>query len=127
MAKNKLGRYAEVEVLPNVTEVSELGMWKDFKFHLKKTDGDLWFTEKPILTKKRFFCYKYVILHQDGSLNTWENGVDRIADLEILEEKQCARGSASKTRCKRERVRVRTLTRENHCERECARGAVRAN
>lgn len=28
MAKNKLGRYAEVEVLPNVTEVSELGMWK---------------------------------------------------------------------------------------------------
>ncbi|RCL66048.1 MAG: tRNA (guanosine(46)-N7)-methyltransferase TrmB [Rhodothermaeota bacterium MED-G64] len=28
MAKNKLGRYAEVEVLPNVSEVSELGMWK---------------------------------------------------------------------------------------------------
>ena len=28
MAKNKLGRYAEVEQLPNVTEVSELGMWK---------------------------------------------------------------------------------------------------
>lgn len=28
MAKNKLDRYAEVEVLPNVTEVSALGMWK---------------------------------------------------------------------------------------------------
>jgi tRNA (guanine-N7-)-methyltransferase len=31
MAKNKLGRYAEVEQLPNVTEVSELGMWKSLE------------------------------------------------------------------------------------------------
>ena len=68
--------------------IPELGMWKEFKFHLKKQQGDLWYTDKPILTKKRYFCYKYVILHGDGTLNNWERGVDRIADLEILDEKQ---------------------------------------
>ena len=62
-------------------------MWKDFSTRCKK-DGDLWYTDKPILTKKRYFCYKYVILNPDGSLSSWERGVDRIADLEILEERQ---------------------------------------
>lgn len=36
------------------------------------------------MTKKRYFQYKYVLLNQDGSLSTWERGVDRIADLDIL-------------------------------------------
>jgi len=65
--------------------IPELGMWKAFETHCKR-DGDLWFTDKPILTSKRYFCYKYVILNPDGSLNSWERGVDRIADLEILDE-----------------------------------------
>ena len=48
------------------------------------TDGDTWTTRTPILTKKRYFQYKYVILNSDGSLKSWERGVDRICDCDIL-------------------------------------------
>ena len=64
--------------------IPELGLWKKFDFHLKNPKDDIWITESPLLTKKRYFQYKYVLLNQDGSLSTWERGVDRIADLDIL-------------------------------------------
>ena len=63
--------------------IPELGMWKKFNFQMKAVDGT-WITESPIITKKRYFQYKYVLLNADGSLCTWERGVDRIADLDIL-------------------------------------------
>jgi len=65
--------------------IPELGMWKDFKCHMRWTDGHIWVTEKPLVTNRYFFQYKYVLLDKERSnLIAWERGVDRIADLEIL-------------------------------------------
>ena len=64
--------------------IKELGFWKDFKFILTPSVDDIWYTKTPILTNKRYFQYKYVVLNADGSLKSWERGVDRICDCDIL-------------------------------------------
>ena len=64
--------------------IPELGFWKEFKYHMECKDDDMWITRTPIMTKKRYFQYKYVILNSDGTLKSWERGVDRICDCDIL-------------------------------------------
>lgn len=39
--------------------------------------------EEPILTAKNYFKYKYVLMNK-GQLVKWEDGIDRIVDLDIL-------------------------------------------
>jgi hypothetical protein len=52
---------------------------------MKKTQGNIWINELPIVTNKYYFTYKYAILSSDGkTVGSWERGIDRIADLELL-------------------------------------------
>ena len=51
------------------------------------TDSKQWVTTEPIRIHKntpKQFEYKYVIVNYRGDLIRWENGMNRIADLEIL-------------------------------------------
>jgi|TARA_B110000285_G_scaffold103158_1_gene117378 hypothetical protein len=64
--------------------IQELGAWKDYKHHLKWTEGHNWVSEKPIETKNSCFFYKYVLLQDLTEFKGWERGMDRIADLKIL-------------------------------------------
>lgn len=67
--------------------IPELGNWKNFICHMKWTHDDYWVLQKPLVTNKYFFSYKYVIMKEGGrELEMWERGVDRVADLEILPE-----------------------------------------
>ena len=60
-------------------------MWKEFKCHMKWTDGHIWVTDKPLVTNHAYFQYKYALLDKEKSnLIAWERGIDRIADLDIL-------------------------------------------
>lgn len=44
-------------------------------------------TEEPIQTNWFYFTYKYVIWDKNqNKLKEWEKGVDRIADMEVLEK-----------------------------------------
>jgi hypothetical protein len=40
--------------------------------------------EKPVITNKFFFTYKFAIMDSNGNHQEYEKGVDRIADMEIL-------------------------------------------
>jgi len=67
--------------------IPELGEWKELKCRMKCTSNNYWVLEKPLITNKYFFCYKYVITHSNATqIEMWERGVDRIADCEILAE-----------------------------------------
>ena len=63
--------------------IEELGTWKEYKCHLTWTEGHIWVSKEPILTKHKRFFYKYVLL-DEGKMVMWERGVDRIADLTLL-------------------------------------------
>lgn len=67
-------------------EIPELGKWKEAVFKLRRTDDDYWVTEKPLVTNRYFFCYKYAVLQPDGRDFFYEIGIDRIVDAEILPE-----------------------------------------
>ena len=41
--------------------------------------------ESPIPIRENFFSYKYVTLYKDQIL-IWENGINRVADLSLLQE-----------------------------------------
>lgn len=60
-------------------------MWKNNKLcQLKWYDGDIWRTDSPVITSRHNFMYKYVVLDEDGTQIAWEEGIDRIADLELI-------------------------------------------
>lgn len=65
--------------------IEELGFWKKFDIKMKWTKGDIWVSDE-IVTKKRFFQYKYLKMGKDGQLISWERGCDRILDCDILPE-----------------------------------------
>ena len=59
-------------------------MWKDNQVcQLQWTDGHVWQSSEPIVTSKPFFMYKYVLLDGKEQI-AWEEGIDRIADLELI-------------------------------------------
>lgn len=65
--------------------IPELGKWKEYKHHLKWTDGHIWESIVPLSTHSFYFQYKYALLDKNGTeLINWEKGVDRLADLEIM-------------------------------------------
>lgn len=63
--------------------IEELGKWKEYKCHLTWTEGHIWVTKEPLVTKSNKFFYKYALLNE-GELVQWEMGIDRIADLSIM-------------------------------------------
>ena len=73
------------QTLALLGSLPELGNWKTATCKLKWQPGDYWVTEKPIETAKFFFTYKYVLWDKNSDkLISWERGIDRIADLEVL-------------------------------------------
>lgn len=73
------------ESIAVVGNLEELGKWKEYKCHLIWTEGHIWRSSKPIIVRESYFEYKYVLL-EDDKVNSWEEGVNRIADLDLLPE-----------------------------------------
>ena len=60
-----------------------MGVWEDFKV-LKKFKDDIWASD-PIVTNFPYFQYKYAILNTDRSVIRYESGINRLADLNLLD------------------------------------------
>ena len=73
------------ESIAVVGNLEELGVWKEYKCHLEWTDGHIWRSVEPIIVRESYFEYKYVMLEEDKVI-AWEEGVNRIADLDALPE-----------------------------------------
>lgn len=77
--------------------IPELGNWKEFKAHMKWTDGHIWETKEPILTTAESFRYKYALVDGDeDEVQTFlhmEKGIDRIINVNHLTPQQ---GSSAK-------------------------------
>lgn len=73
------------ESLAVVGNLEELGLWVEYKCHLEWTEGHIWRSVEPIIVHESYFEYKYVLLEQ-GKVIAWEEGVNRIADLDALPE-----------------------------------------
>lgn len=73
------------ESIAVVGNLEELGKWKEYKCHLIWTEGHIWRSAKPIVVRESYFEYKYVLL-EDEKVVAWEEGVNRIADLDALPE-----------------------------------------
>lgn len=70
-----------------VGSIPELGDWKERKVKMTWTDGNNWVLDEPIFTTAPYFRYKYVSVRKDNKEEfRWETGVDRIADLRLLEK-----------------------------------------
>jgi hypothetical protein len=50
---------------------------------LEWTEDHIWKTSEPIKTKNQFFMYKYVLMEDNEKIKL-EDGIDRIADLQLL-------------------------------------------
>ena len=66
----------------------ELGNWKQVKCHMRWTEGDWWVTEKPFVTSRFYLTYKYAVVKDRTQVVSWERGINRIADFEILAPQQ---------------------------------------
>lgn len=70
-------------------QIPQLGAWNKEKpgKRMVWTEGDYWITDTPIITNKYFFQYKYV-LWDDASnkMASWERGIDRLLDCEVLDD-----------------------------------------
>ena len=63
----------------------EFGDWSTPKIYLKQLEDDVWTLEKLLVTQKSFFLCKFAIVDSEsGEINTFERGVNRIIDLDIL-------------------------------------------
>ena len=70
-----------------VGSIDELGNWLNYKCKMKWTPGHVWQMEMPLILRddtRPFFNYKYVLMEHEKMIR-WESGVDRIADLRILQ------------------------------------------
>lgn len=63
-----------------------LGEWKVPTYFLQWTEGDVWVSAKPLVMRKCFFQYKYSMIRNRSEIVGWERGVDRIADLDLMNE-----------------------------------------
>lgn len=66
--------------------IPALGDWKVFT-ELQRTNGDFWVNMEPIMSDIHFYRYKYVLFDSNQkALIQWERGIDRIADLGVLDQ-----------------------------------------
>jgi hypothetical protein len=78
-----------------VGNIDELGKWTDFeKCKLKWTEGHFWVSENLVILNKPYFLYKYVIMEK-GEPKIWEQGPNRLADLNVLQDKNPLIGRVS--------------------------------
>jgi len=71
-----------------IGDIPELGNEQDLKRHpLKWTDGHVWVSEKPILTRTPNFRYNYIMIDQKSGqkIDHDEKGIKRICDLASIE------------------------------------------
>ena len=63
-------------------------MWDKYdpKCWMKKTTGDIWVMERPVITNNYFFTYKFALYDSNRQFISFERGIDRIADMELLDE-----------------------------------------
>jgi len=47
--------------------IPDLGNWKEFKHHMKRTDGNTWESISPLVTHSYYFQYKYSLLINNGT------------------------------------------------------------
>ena len=45
-----------------VGSIPELGGWEDLKAHMTWTDGHVWVLNRPVITARPYFSYKYVLV-----------------------------------------------------------------
>jgi len=65
--------------------IPELGSWKTYMHHLEWTEGHIWVSEDPLLTKYPYFAYKYVLLDDEKTTFIgWETGINRLCDCRLL-------------------------------------------
>ena len=64
------------------------------KCQIKWTEGHNWVTDNLVVSSKRYFLYKYVIM-EDGKVKRWEKGANRIADLDVLPDLNTKDGGKS--------------------------------
>ena len=73
-----------------VGSLPEMGSWKDFtKVKMQWTDSQSWVSMEPVrinFDSPKTFQYKYVIVNHRGDLIRWESGINRIAELDLLDE-----------------------------------------
>jgi hypothetical protein len=68
-------------------ELPELGLWKEPKCWMKRKEGDIWVMERPLITNKPYFTFKFAIADRNSNkIVQWERGIDRICDMELLPE-----------------------------------------
>ena len=65
-------------------DIGELGHWKHLLLEMDWTKGNIW--KAKIEIASRVFCYKYVVVDQDDNIIRWEEGYNRIGDLDIAEK-----------------------------------------
>ena len=52
---------------------------------MRQNQASEWVLDEPIITRETHFTYKYVIM-QGNNVIQWEEGINRIADLEAMPE-----------------------------------------
>jgi hypothetical protein len=58
-----------------------MGLWKHLLLELKWNEGNIWKARVEIT--QPVFSYKYVVVDQYDQIIRWEDGYNRIGDLEI--------------------------------------------
>lgn len=70
--------------------IPELSMWdkNDPKCWMKKVPGkqDIWEMERPVVTNQFFFTCKFAVYDSNRKFISFERGIDRIVDMELLDE-----------------------------------------
>ena len=69
-------------------KIPELSMWKKEspQCWMKRTEGDIWVTEKPLITNQFYFTTKFAVYDKSRkNFQMYENGIDRIFDCELKE------------------------------------------
>ena len=82
-----------------VGDIDELGNNKTLKHGLKWTEGHIWVSEAPLTTTQPFFRYKYLLTegHTAGlKVLLHEKGIQRVADISILENLAVKRASLTR-------------------------------
>lgn len=55
------------ETLCVLGSIPELGNWKEFKHHMKWTEGNVWESITPLNTHSYYFQYKYSLMEDKGT------------------------------------------------------------
>ena len=61
-----------------------MGHWKHLLLELNWSEGNIW--KARVKLSERVFSYKYVVVDQDDNIIRWEDGYNRIGDLDVAEK-----------------------------------------